>query len=417
MNNKNQELFQERLNRVEKAIRLEIPDRVPVATFFASWVQEAQGSCYRDIFYDHDKAGQAALDFYARHPLCDAHSFAGLISGRTHEMLQTSVLDWPGRPGTAVSDHSSHQIIERELMLQEEYEEMLDDFTGFMIRKYIPRLYPSLQAFSGVHLQMTSAIIPTYMRPFYNPEMLKCYEILGKVAEENNAAMNKTFYYMNELQKMGFPDLLTASSEAPYDILGDYYRGTMGIFEDLVNEDMQELMERACDLFADQQIESLQFLKYADIPVKRVFFPLHKGMDGFMNEEQYERLYWKPLKKVMMALIEMGITPFIYTEGKYNTRLEQLTDIPRGKVIYHFEDVDMKRAKRILGKVACITGNLPCSLLEFGKKEEVIDETKRLLDICMPDGGYMFDMNGNLEGAKEENVEAMFETLERYGKY
>ena len=89
-------------------------------------------------------------------------------------------------------------------------------------------------------------------------------------------------------------------SEAPYDILGDYFRGTMGIFEDLTDDSMQGYIEAACDLFADQQIQALQYLKYADLPVKRVFFPLHKAMDGFMNEEQYHRLYWKPLKKIMM---------------------------------------------------------------------------------------------------------------------
>ena len=151
--------------------------------------------------------------------------------------------------------------------------------------------------------------------------------------------------------------------------------------------------------------------------MKRVFFPLHKAMDGFMNEEQYHRLYWKPLKKIMMALIEWGVTPYIYTEGPYSSRLEQLTDVPKGKVLYHFEKVDMKEAKRILGGTACIMGNLPVALLEFGKKEEVIAETRKLLEDCMPGGGYIFDFNGSLENSKPENLDAMVETLDKYGKY
>ena len=53
------------------------------------------------------------------------------------------------------------------------------------------------------------------------------------------------------------------------------------------------------------------------------------------------------------------MTPYIYTEGPYSSRLEQLTDVPKGKVLYHFEKVDMKEAKRILGGTACIMGNLP----------------------------------------------------------
>ena len=91
--------------------------------------------------------------------------------------------------------------------------------------------------------------------------------------------------------------------------------------------------------------------------------------------------------------------------------------MPKGKVLYHFEKVDMKEAKRILGGTACIMGNLPVALLEFGKKEEVIAETRKLLEDCMPGGGYIFDFNGSLENSKPENLDAMFETLDKYGKY
>jgi hypothetical protein len=47
----------------------------------------------------------------------------------------------------------------------------------------------------------------------------------------------------------------------------------------------------------------------------------------------------------------------------------------------------------------------------------VIDMTRQLLADCMPGGGYIFDFDGSLENAKEENLDAMFETLEKYGKY
>ena len=57
-------------------------------------------------------------------------------------------------------------------------------------------------------------------------------------------------------------------------------------------------------------------------------------------------------------------------------RLEQLADVPKGKVVYHFETVDMARAKKILGETACISGNLSATLLESGTKERVADQVK-----------------------------------------
>lgn len=211
--------------------------------------------------------------------------------------------------------------------------------------------------------------------------------------------------------------MMSGISEAPYDILGDYFRGTMGIFEDLTDPDMAEYIDQACDMFAEQQIRALQYFRYVDMPVKRVFFPLHKAMDGFMNEKQFERFYWKPLKKIMMALIDMGVTPFIYTEGPYDSRIDMLTDVPKGKVLYHFEKCDMKRAKEKLSGIACISGNLSVSLMEFGAKEQVEDQVKYLLETCAPGGGYIFDFNGSLENCKPENLDAMFNTFEKYCKY
>ncbi len=56
------------------------------------------------------------------------------------------------------------------------------------------------------------------------------------------------------------------------------------------------------------------------------------------------------MKKIINALVEMGVTPVLYTEGKYHTRLGQLADLPKGKVIVHIEDADMAEAKKIVGQ-------------------------------------------------------------------
>ena len=412
-----QKLYQERLNRVETAIHLGRADKVPVFAFFSSYMQRAYGSSYADIYYDFDKAGQAAVQFHKDHPQLDIGLYPRFTSGKANEIAGSSMIDWPGRPGTRVSPYSSHQIIERELMLPEEYPEMLNDFTGFMLRKYIPRAYQNLPGTAGLQLTPTIVLNTTFLSPCYSDEIQETFQKIRQIGEEDAKVAAATAKYSKILEQMGFPPMMTGSSEAPYDILGDYFRGTMGIFEDLTDPDMADYIDKACEMFAQQQIQALQYFRFADMPVKRVFFPLHKAMDGFMSDEQYERFYWKPLRKIIMALIDMDVTPYIYTEGPYNTRLKFLTDVPKGKVFYHFENVDMAEAKRVLGDIAAICGNLSISRMEFGKKEDIIEETKRLLDVCALGGGYLFDFNGSLENCKPENLEAMFETLDKYGKY
>ena len=57
-------------------------------------------------------------------------------------------------------------------------------------------------------------------------------------------------------------------------------------------------------------------------------------------------------------------------------------------------------------------------ILETGTPEQVTDAVKRLLDVCAPDGGYIFDVNTTIDyGVKHENVLAMFDAVKTYGKY
>ena len=414
---KEQKLFAERLNRVETAIHLGTPDRVPAFTFFASYVQRACGSSYADLYYDFEKAGQAAVEFHKMYPQMDIMQAPSFTSGKANEIAGSTMIDWPGRPGTKVDKYSSHQVIEREMMMPEEYPELLNDYEGFMIRKYIPRAYKNLGGTANLKLIPTIVLSTSMLAPYTTPEAQDTFRKLAEIGAEDAKAAAAGAKYREILGGMGFPPGFTGASEAPYDILGDYFRGTMGIFEDITDDSMADYIDKACDMFADQQIASMQYFRFVDMPVKRVFFPLHKAMDGFMSDEQFERFYWKPLKKIMLALIDMGVTPYIYTEGPYNTRLKYLADVPEGKVVYHFETVDMAEAKRILGGTAAITGNLSISRLEFGTPDMIEEEMKRLLDVCMPGGGYLFDFNGCLENAKKENIDKMFEMLELYGKY
>jgi len=49
--------------------------------------------------------------------------------------------------------------------------------------------------------------------------------------------------------------------------------------------------------------------------------PLHKGDDTFMSDKQFETFYWPSLRKVFLALIEEGLVPMPFAEGRYNSRL------------------------------------------------------------------------------------------------
>ena len=115
-----QELYAERAQIVADAIELKEPKRVPICPFIGSVAQRYHGSSYRDLYYDFDKAGEAAVAFYKDHPQMDCFYGQSMTSGAANELALTRIIDWPGRPGTKISDYSSHQVIERAFMEQDE---------------------------------------------------------------------------------------------------------------------------------------------------------------------------------------------------------------------------------------------------------------------------------------------------------
>ncbi len=416
MNDMSENLFEYRVKLAEDAIAHKEPERIPIWINCGSTpflLDEESDSCYRYVFYDHDKAAASIIKFHQEFQ--PDVQMANLHCGPAEELAGTLSIDWPGRPGTRVPDTSIFQAHEHEFLEQEEYPEMLADFTGFMLKKYIPRAFPGLQ---GLGTMITPA--PTNymyfgaMRGLTGKPALEAYEKLlqiGKYQEEMQAKLGQL---QGTLAGMGFPSMLSGVGNVPYDTLANYFRGTLGIFDDLI--ECEDMVEKAVDMFADLQIANLQYFKFAPIPIKRVMFWMHKGMDGFMSPNQYERLYWKPFLKVIHALADMGVTPIIYTEGPYHTRLEQMVDLPENKCVIHFEDVDLAKAKATIGKTNCITGNFPIYLLERGTVEQVVEEAKRQIDIGAPGGGFIFETNASIEGVKRENLHALYDTIRTYGK-
>lgn len=106
MEEKAKKLYDERVQLMSDAIAMKETSRIPVAPFLASVVQRLEGSSYKDLYYDFDRAGQAAVNFYTKYPV-DACTGCRFTSGKAQEIGGINIIDWPGEPGTKISDYSS----------------------------------------------------------------------------------------------------------------------------------------------------------------------------------------------------------------------------------------------------------------------------------------------------------------------
>jgi uroporphyrinogen-III decarboxylase len=142
-----------------------------------------------------------------------------------------------------------------------------------------------------------------------------------------------------------------------------------------------------------------------------------RGDDTFMSMEQFKRFYWPTFYKLVMGLVKKGLTPCIFFEGDFTSRLEYLLQFPKGSILARLDNTDIFRAKDVLKGHICIEGNVPSSLLQVGSKEDVIAHCKKLIDYCGKGGGYILSPRSSTDEVKPENLKAMIEFTKEYGVY
>jgi uroporphyrinogen-III decarboxylase len=240
-------------------------------------------------------------------------------------------------------------------------------------------------------------------------------ERLSRAAREA-AVWGRTVGSMERrLMSLGFPLGWATATFAPFDILGDTLRGMRGIILDMFRR--PEKIIAACERLLPIILDWCLNRPGAELQTPLVVIPLHKGADGFMSEEQFKTFYWPTLRGLIEGLVEEGCIPVLFAEGRYESRLDLITDVPTGKTVWLFDQTDMARAKVTIGKVACIQGNMPLSLLHAGTTEEVVTYTRKLIDVAGEGGGFILDTGAVAESGKSENLHAMIKTAKEYGVY
>ncbi len=413
---KAEEAYKKRAQRVADVIRLSVPDRVPIVPSFGMFPALDNGFTCEEVMFDFDKAEAAwrktLLDFEP--DLFRASSYA--FPGPVFEALNYRQLRLPGRGIPA--DHVFQFVEEEYVKAEEFYDAFLDDPTGFMLRTYLPRVcgaleplktLPPLSSWFGYYLGLVGGV-----SFFGMDEIAQSMEALHRAGREALKWLAHLRKETMEIASLGFPDIVGGHSAAPFDVIGDWFRGTRGIMLDMYRHPAKLLaaMEKLVPIQVNM---GANLSKRMGKPV--VMLMLHKGLDSFMSVEQYKTFYWPTLRKVMMGLIERGLVPMPLFEGDNTSRLEIIKDIPKGSAIYWFEKVDIRKAKEILGDIVCFRGNVPVSLLYAGTPTDVEAYVKNLIGTVGKSGGLMVDCGIWFDEARHENVKAMVDATKKYGGY
>lgn len=409
-----EELFKERVKRVLDAVELKRPDRVPFAPFVSFFPVTYAGISFTEAMHDYDKLATAVkkyvLDFQ---PDAFPDTFRLLSWASTLEVLDYKQLVWPGHGG---KPDTTYQFVEGEYMKAEEYDEFLSDPSDFLLRKFLPRVWGLAEPFQKLRPLAWAWYTRSaaYVASFGTPEMASTLEGLIKAGQEAQKMAAKARQLLTDMEALGFPRQFVSSAYAPFDYIGDFFRGTRGVMPDMYRnpDKLLAAIEKVTPIMIEQAI-SVSKVAGAN----RVFIPLHKGLDGFMSQAQFKKFYWPSLRKLIIACIDAGFTPNPLFEGDCTSRLEIIGDIPKGKAVYWFERTSLFKAKEVLGDTVCIEGGVPAPLMIQGSTSEVTDYARELIRVVGKGGGFI--LNGDVgipDEAKPQNVRALADLIREYEK-
>jgi hypothetical protein len=404
--------YKARATRLAKAAKMEIPDRVPCmipAGWFPAW---SAGVTLKKVMYDPELMKKVWLKFVDEY---DSDTFDGTLffQAQVNELLESKTQKWPGHG--LPDDAHSYQYVEGVYMQADEYDLFMQDPFDFQLRRLLPRTMGVFEPFADVPSFSSYQGLPErLMAMCLDPRFQKLFKAIRKASKYLPAWGKATVETTQAAAARGFPMFRGGMAVAPFDVFADSLRGTQGIVMDMFRQ--PEKIHEAMEFVLPQLLSgAIAMADGADCPV--VMMPLHKGDDAFMSDKQFETFYWPTFKRLLLGMVEEGLVPFPVAEGSYNRRLEYISDMPKSSVVWMFDQTNMANAKKTVGKVACIAGNVPVSIAYTGTAEEMKNYCRKLIETCGPGGGYLLSGGSTFDMAKPENIRAMMDAAKEYGRY
>jgi len=368
--------------RLHATIAFQPTDRVPCAPFVYGYAAAFAGVTQAAFINDFDVAQRCNDKLKAAYPNWDVmrSSFADLGYGPT---LRNRWFQKVALPGEELPENTPYQIVEESLSTQEE-----------------------LRAIKNQGLQKYMIAVTKRIRPQKGLIHFLLWERRRNQLHKRDIAAAR---------KRGQAFHYGGTYAPPYELLSM----TRGMNE--FNKDMYRLKGELVEIMWSMQKESIkQATDSCDRSgVRRAFVVGCRCGTTFLNKKNFETYSWPFMKDGALKLIEQGIAPIFHLDTDWGRAIEYFLELPKGKCIIETDgQTDLTRAREIVKDHVCLSGDVPASLLTVGSPGEVDEYCKRLITVVGRGGGFILSNGCTMPmNSKHENVRAMFEAVEKYGRY
>jgi hypothetical protein len=373
--------------RIETAIGLGKPDRVPVVPIIDFFAGRYGGITQHDMLFDIAKA-DAALErtLHDMGPIDGQNlSYAGL--GRIMQLLFPTPPIMPGVRGEPMD--GQFQFIEKTVMGPEEYRQIEERGPLRWILDKMKLSNPQLGNPVG---------------------MLKT---LGGAASD----IMKVNRSIKHLRSKGVESLVAYNIVfTPMEYISIFMRSFSDFILDLFRHpDDVKAASRA--LMKTMQLQGVLAVKLSGC--RRVFLGGARTSAACLSPRQFEEFALPEWQEMCEFWVRRGVTPILHFDSDWTPFFPYIKNLPRGKCVLNLDGTsNIFAAKDQLGDHMCIMGDVPAALLKLGEPEEVDEYCRRLITELGADGGFILSSGCTIPiDSKPENVKAMLASVHRYGKY
>jgi uroporphyrinogen-III decarboxylase len=357
-------LLEERKKRIEKAIALEKPDRIPVILSYALWAAQVARIPYRDFCLSRKKAAAAQIEAYALCGNADGLDYLGFhVYGLCHLWMSKVKV-----PGIDLPPDTPYQMDEKELMKIEDYDVILN--RGW------PEFYSS------------------YMqdRVFHN------------VAPENRPDRQPLLDLKELCEPLGIPLLVGGGIlTTPYDKLCGA-RSMVNFMRDLFV--IPDKVKSVMDLMLPHLMENLKSVKSGGYG--GAWVGGWRTASAMVSPRLWDRFVWPYFRQLVYETVESGVVAVLHLDSDWTRDLARFRELPKGRCILSTDGAtNLLKAKEILGDHLCLMGDVPATKLCLGTPEEVYEYSRTLIKELGPEGFILHSGCDIPVNAKLENVRAM----------
>ncbi len=369
--------YQQRLARIEKAIRLEPVDRIPTAFMGIAFAPRYMGMSIAQFCANPDERVEVTLAAMDRLGAEDFDGINALPGGRITVALSSVWLSRLAVPGRDLPDDSLGQVAEAEGLAIGDYATIIDQGWSTFLKGYMPRII------DVADLQTNRAWVKSN---------------IAKVAQR--------------FRDSGYVPISFGATTIPFESLCGG-RSMQQFFLDLYR--IPDKVKAAMDVIQPSLIQvGLNAARLSG--VSGVWVGGWRAASSLLSPKLWDKFVFPYYLETVTTLAEHDIVSVLHFDQDWTRDLARLREFPARTCLLNLDGMtDIRAAKEILGDHMAIMGDVPASLFSIGTPDDVYNYVRDLIRDVGPTGLILCPGCDAPIDTKPENMGAFLAASREFG--